>query len=606
MNTALRELDARHRDGRPLRVGIIGLGSFGRMALTQLGRIPGVRVVAIADGDRRTATEAVRCAQVENPGLITDEVDILLETEPDVVVEATGRPIAGVAHAVAAIEHGCHVVMANSAADALAGPELARRARAAGRVYTLARGDRPALICDLVTWARVNGFDVVAAGRESLHRSGHHQRNPDTVWELFDHSQEQIRGRGYTVRAVTSLVDGTQVAMELASVANACGLVPQARGLVHPPCGADRLAELLVPRSDGGILEHSGTVEAVSALRRDGHPDTNDLRLGVFVTIAASNDYVARTFRDHGLATDRSGRFAAVRRRVNLLGLEAPASVIAAGLLDEDTGSPERFVAEVAAVAKQDLAAGQMLDGIGGFTAYGRLMPAGQASERSALPIGLAEGCRLLHPVRAGTTITCHDVDAGTLPSAAVTLRQDRTGASQERERIAIGDLEMQSVHTGGGAPDSAGIEREPEVDTDSVWEAVDPEIPVPGQETRRPFSTWGPGRSASICDRVALSSEDGGSRRIPRGIVGAGAIAAGVVGPGETVPAGRVSDGSSPSAITVTDSTPRRASEAGPSVTTNGTGTRAAADDDPDVVAATRSDTARTSDPEATTSMMW
>lgn len=436
LNTALQRLDARRRDGRPLRVGIIGLGSFGRMVLTQLDQISGIQIVAIADADPLAVVEAVDEADVRRPGLITDEVDVLIGARPDVVVEATGVPVSGIAHAAAAIDAGCHVVMANSAADALAGPELARRARAAGVVYSLARGDRPGLICDLVTWARASGFEVMSAGRGAVHRRGYQSRTPDTVWELFDYTEDEIRERGYNPRNFTSLVDGTQSAIEMASVANACGLVPQTRGLLYPPCGADRLAEVLVPQSVGGVLERPGTVEVVSALQRDGAVVENDLRYEVYVTLSAPNGYVARMFRNYGLATDTSGRFASVHRPVQMLGLETPVSVISAGVLGQDTGAPISLVAEVAAIAKRDLAAGEKLDGIGGYTVYGRLMPANEAAVKRVLPIGLAHGRRLLRPMPAGSLISYDDVDGGAFPSEVVALRPRMLLAPREDEHL--------------------------------------------------------------------------------------------------------------------------------------------------------------------------
>jgi len=431
---------------------VIGVGSFGSMVLAQLDRLPGVEICAIADADRIKARAAVDLAKIRHPGLVTDEVDVLLGARPDVVVEATGAPVHGVAHAVAAIDQGCHVVMANSAAAALAGPELVRRARAAGVVFTLAQGDRPALICDLVDWARAAGFEVMAAGRGSMYRRGYQQRNPDTVWELFDYTEEEIHTRGYNARNFTSLVDGTQAAMEMAEVANATGLVPAEAGLLHPPCGAGQLAEMLVPRAAGGMLERTGTVEVVSSLTRAGEPVEDDLRFGVYVTVAASNSFVAKCFRSYGLATDPSGRFASIIRPVQLLGLETPISVVLAGLLGESTGEPSRFIAEVATVAKRDLRAGERLDGIGGFTVYGRLMPAQTSIIKRVLPIGLAHGRELIVDVPAGALVTVDDVGGAPFPSEVVSMRPEMVQPSERGGPIRVPLIRPAN----GAAPDTA------------------------------------------------------------------------------------------------------------------------------------------------------
>ena len=141
-------------------------------------------------------------------------------------------------HALRAIEAGRHVVMVNVEADALVGPLLARRAQAAGVVYTLAYGDQPALICELVEWARLCGFEVVCAGKGTKHLPAYHEVTPATVWEHYGLPPEQTAG--LNAQMFCSFLDGTKSAVEMAAVANATGLVPQARGLGFPACGTAR------------------------------------------------------------------------------------------------------------------------------------------------------------------------------------------------------------------------------------------------------------------------------------------------------------------------------------------------------------------------------
>jgi predicted homoserine dehydrogenase-like protein len=233
-------------------------------------------------------------------------------------------------------------------------------------------------------------------------------------------SAEQVTAGGYNVRMFTSFLDGTKSAIEMAAVCNATGLAPPAAGLAFPPCGASRLAQVMIPAADGGVLDGAGTVEVASSVERDGGPIADDLRWGVYVTFAAGDDYVARCFRDYGVPTDRTGRYASLHRPLHLIGLETPVSILAAGLLGEPTGSPTGFRADVAAVAKRDLAAGEVLDGEGGFTVYGRLTPAADAVGARALPIGLAHGARLVRPVAAGGVVTARDVE---MPDAPPALR---------------------------------------------------------------------------------------------------------------------------------------------------------------------------------------
>jgi len=303
-------------------------------------------------------------------------------------------------------------VMVSVEADVLAGPALAARARAAGVVYSLAYGDQPALICELVDWARVSGFDVVCAGKGTKYLPGYRGATPDTVWGHYGMDTAQVAAGGYNARMFTSFLDGTKSAIEMAAVCNATGLVPQDDGLRFPPCGAARLAEIAIPQTAGGALGRSGTVEVVSSVERDGSPIADDLRWGVYVTFAAGSEFVSRCFADYGVRTDSSGQFASLYRPSHLIGLETPVSVLAAGLLGEPTGAPCAFRADVVAVAKRDLTVGETLDGEGGFTVHGVLAPAAASLAADFLPMGFAQGARLMNPVAAGHTVTMADLAA--------------------------------------------------------------------------------------------------------------------------------------------------------------------------------------------------
>lgn len=433
----LELLAERSRSGRGLRVAVVGAGTFGSMLVGQARRLTGLEIACVADLDVERARSALRAAGYASGEVeTTDDAAVAIRCAGvEVVVEATGAPLAGIEHALAAIDHGRHVVMVNVEADALAGPALAEGAREAGVVYSLAYGDQPALICELVDWARCCGFEPVCAGKGTKYLPAYHAVTPETVWEHYGLSPAQIESGGFSARMFTSFIDGTKSAIELAAVCNATGLEPQAEGLRFPPAGVDDLARVCVPETDGGALSQGGTVEVVSSLERDGRPIARDLRWGVFVTFAAPNPGVADWFAAYGLATDDSGRYAALYRPYHLIGLEATVSVLSAGLLQEPTGSPRAFVADVCAVAKRDLPSGATLDGEGGFTVHGGLVSASASHEAGLLPIGLSHGRRLRHDLRRGDRIRLEDVDP--LPSsvalacrAAMTPPPQRAGST--------------------------------------------------------------------------------------------------------------------------------------------------------------------------------
>lgn len=439
-----RLLRQRQEANAPIRVGLIGAGKFGSMFLAQARHTPGLHLMALCDLIPDRAQVALRqagwpseqCAAASFADArsraathITDDAEALIcAAGIDVVVEATGDPAAGIRHALACCEQGRHVIMVTVEADVLAGPLLAQRARQAGIVYSLAYGDQPALITELVDWARASGFAVVCAGKGTKYMPEYHTSTPDAVWTHYGLTQDEARQGGMNPKMFNSFLDGTKSAIEMAVVANATGLLPQPDGLQFPPCGTDALAQVLKPRNHGGVLNHKGTVEVVSSLNRDGSAVHNDLRWGVYVTFEATSDYVSRCFTEYGLVTDTTGRYTALYRPSHLIGLELGISIASVALRGEPTGMPRQFVGDVVTVAKRDLAAGAILDGEGGYMVWGQLMPARDSIAAGALPIGLAHDLKLTRSVAAGSTLKWDDV---AMNSADPTLR-----FRQEMERL--------------------------------------------------------------------------------------------------------------------------------------------------------------------------
>jgi len=409
LGRALAALEQRAATGRPLRFGLVGAGTFGAMVLTQARRLEGVELAGVVDLDVERGRRALVEAGWEGALALEDATDLFARA-PEVVVEATGSPEAAVAVAEAAIANGCHVVMVTVEIDPIAGPALARHARDAGVVYTHAYGDQPALICELVDWARASGLEVVCAGKGTKHLPDYHAITPDTVWEHYGLDADQAASGGFNARMFTSFVDGTKSAVEMAAVCNATALDPQDEGLYFVPCPASSLAETCIPRDAGGVLSRTGTVEVVSSLAEDGSPVSGDLRWGVFVTFAAPSPRVGDWLRAYGIQTDATGSYGALYRPYHLIGLETTVSVLAAGLLGEATGSPTSFRADVIAVAKRDLPAGTELDGEGGYAVYGALVPASRSLAAGLLPIALAHGARLRRAVTRGTAIASADL----------------------------------------------------------------------------------------------------------------------------------------------------------------------------------------------------
>ncbi|WP_138473066.1 NAD(P)H-dependent oxidoreductase [Poseidonocella sp. HB161398] len=438
------KLTQRQSDGNPVRVGLIGSGKFGSMFLSQVRHIPGMHLVGIADlsaerarkamvntgwdADAATTTDLGDAMNTGKTCLTEDSAALIATPGLDVVIDATGNPAAGIRHALLAAENGCHMVMVNVEADVLAGAYLVQEFDKAGLVYSMAYGDQPALVCEQIDWARTCGFKVVAAGKGTKYLPKFATSTPDTVWDYYGLTPEEAAKGGMNPQMFNSFLDGTKSALEMAAISNASGLLAPRDGLLFPPAGTHDLPEVLKPRAHGGILEEAGMVEVVSSLERDGRQVVGDLRWGVYVTLEASDesglgaDYVRRCFREYGVTTDSSGRYATLYRPSHLIGLELGVSVASAALRGEPTGRTNGLTSDVVAVAKKALRPGDMLDGEGGFTVWGRIARAEDSLANRGLPIGLAHGMKLKREVAEGSMLTWDDVEA--TDSQAVTVRR--------------------------------------------------------------------------------------------------------------------------------------------------------------------------------------
>ena len=400
----------------PVQVGLIGAGKFGSMFLSQVPTTVGLHIRAIADLDPDRARQACRTVGWTDEEIsqtkFYDSAEAMMNAGGiDVLVESTGNPIAGITHAKLAISHEIHIVMVNVEADVLAGGILAKEAREAGIVYSMAYGDQPALTIELVEWARATGFNVVAAGKGTKYMPAYHYSTPETVWDHYGITPQHAAEAGMNSQMFNSFLDGTKSALEMAAISNGTGLTAPDNGLNFPAAGMDDLANVLRPRNVGGQLDRSGMVEVVTSIERDGRPVYKDLRWGVYVVIEAPNEYASACFKQYGMNTDSTGRFSAMYKPFHLIGLELNISILSAALLNKPTGTTLDFHSDVVATAKRDLKAGEILDGEGGFTVYGTLMPATNSLNLKALPIGLAHRVKLKNNILRDQTISWNDVE---------------------------------------------------------------------------------------------------------------------------------------------------------------------------------------------------
>jgi predicted homoserine dehydrogenase-like protein len=438
------KLQQRAAQNKPIRIGLIGAGKFGSMYLAQVPRTPGVHLVGIADlspaaaktnlarvgwANDRTSTGSLDDAIKTGATFVSDDWKKLVSHPAiDVIVECTGNPIAAVEHCLAAFDHGKHVVNVTVEADAFCGPLLARRAAEKGVVYSMAFGDQPALICDLVDWARTCGFPVVAAGRGHKWLPHFAQSTPHTVWGYYGLSPEQAARGGLNPKMFNSFLDGSKPSIESTAVSNATGLAVPSDGLLYPPASVEDIPFVTRPKSEGGVLEQKGMVEVISSLEADGRKIPYDIRMGVWVTVEAETEYIKNCFEEYNAHTDPSGRYFTLYKRWHLIGLEVGVSVASVALRGEPTGVATAWNADVVATAKRDLAAGEMLDGEGGYTVWGKLLPAKKSAAMGGLPLGLAHNVKLVRSVKQGQSLTWDD--------AAIDTSTDAYKTRNEMERL--------------------------------------------------------------------------------------------------------------------------------------------------------------------------
>ena len=420
-------LAKRSAEGKPVRIGLIGAGKFGSMILAQAKHIPGYHVVGIADldtdkarealrrvhwEDERFAATSLRDAYAASKTFVTEDAGELFAFDGiECVIEATGHPIAGIRHAMAAIDAGKHVVMVNVEADVLCGPILAERARQKGVVYSMAYGDQPAAICELVDWVHACGFELVSAGKGMNFAPPYRYSTPDTVWGYFGWTEEEVAKGDFNPKMYNSFTDGTKAAIEMAAVANATGLDCPDDGLAFHPSGLHDLARVFKPEADGGRLPKPGLVDIAASREPDGRVVVNNIQYGMFVTFRAPDEYTRACFQQYGLQTDESGWYGSMWRPFHLIGLETSVSVLSAVLRGEPTGNSARWRADAVATAKGDFQAGEMLDGEGGFKVWAKAIPSRLSAAENALPIGLAHNIKLKRSVQRDQVITLNDVE---------------------------------------------------------------------------------------------------------------------------------------------------------------------------------------------------
>ena len=401
-----RDLRARADAGRPIRIGVIGSGEMGTDLVTQGALMRGIEIAAIATRRPHTAHAAMVIAygeeghgvEADSESKVTAAIEAgrcaitsadTLVRNPliDVVIDATGKPGVAADFALMAMEHGKHLVMMNVEADVTIGAYLKQQADRLGVIYSVGAGDEPSSCMELIEFATTLGYRIVAAGKGK-----NNPLNRDAVPD--DYREEALR-RNMNPRMLVEFVDGSKTMVEMAAIANATGLIPDVPGMHGPKADRDDMARVLIPKADGGILNRKGVVDFTVG---------KGVAPGVFVIVEAEHPRIIERMDDLHVG---KGPYYALFRPYHLTSLEVPLTAARIMLYGRPDMVPLPVpVAEVGAVAKRDLVAGEALDAIGETCYRSFTMTVGDARAQQALPVGLLEGGRVTAPVRKGELLT--------------------------------------------------------------------------------------------------------------------------------------------------------------------------------------------------------
>ena len=399
-------LARREREGRPVRIGLVGAGQMGTDILTQAALMPGIEVVAAADAIPENVFTALAVAGDERKAEVADDAagvaralargrlaacrsfgDVCAAQAVDVVVDATGNPNVGAQVALATIAAGKHMVMMNVEADVTIGAYLSAMAEEAGVVYTLGAGDEPSSTMELVNFLRALGYPIVAAGKG--------KNNAFSIDATPDAYVEEAKRRNMNPRMLVEFVDGSKTMVEMVALANATGLVPDVPGMHGPEAPVESLHQTFCPRAEGGILSRKGVVDFTVA---------RGVAPGVFAVAEMRHPRLRERMNDLALGP---GPYYAFYRPYHLTSLEVPLSAAAAVLFGQSHMRPLPVpVAEVGARAKRDLQPGETLDAIGEYCYRGFALEKRDAIALNALPLGLAQGASVTRRIAKGEYLT--------------------------------------------------------------------------------------------------------------------------------------------------------------------------------------------------------
>ena len=413
---------------KKIKVAFIGCGKFISMFLAQYNQLKKIKIDSIIELDldnaKKNCLNSGLSEQTIDKINFTSSLEKTFNRDIDIYIEATGNPIVGTVHAVKIIKSKKHIILVNVEADVTCGKYLSDLANENGVICSMAYGDQPSLILEQIEWSRLNGFEIVCAGKGTKYHPDFEYSTPETVWGHYGLSKKRAeKESGMNPKMFNSFLCGDKSAIEMCAVSNASNLKCPKNGLTFPPIGVYDIAKKLIPKSYGGLIDYEGQVEVISSIDSEKKDIPNDLRWGVYIVIKAKNQYVKNCFKDYGMVTDSSGNYSAIWRPYHYIGLELAQSIYSIALENKATGFTKYYNAEVASYAKKNLKAGERLDGEGGYCVRGKLINSKKSKEEKILPLGLTDGAITKKNINKDQAIMLSDVELD-LPKQVIDARE--------------------------------------------------------------------------------------------------------------------------------------------------------------------------------------
>ena len=401
---------------KPIRIALIGCGKFISMFLAQFNHLNKIQIDSIVDINinqaKKNCLNSGLSSKIIEKINFSNSLDEIIDNEIEIFIEATGNPIIGTVHANKIIKNKKNLILVNVEADIICGKYLSDIAKENNVICSMAYGDQPSLILEQIEWARLNGFEVICAGKGTKYHPTYEYSTPDTVWDHYGLTKERAElESGMNPKMFNSFLCGDKSAIEMCAVSNASNLKCPSNGLNFPPIGVYDIAKKMIPKRYGGLIESEGQVEVISSIDLEKKDIQNDLRWGVFIVLKAKNEYVKNCFKDYGMVTDSSGNYSAIWRPYHYIGLELAQSIYSIALDNRATGFTKNYNAEVASISKRDLKKGEKLDGEGGFCVRGRLITSEKSKKEKLLPLGLTDNAILKKDIMKDELIKLEDVE---------------------------------------------------------------------------------------------------------------------------------------------------------------------------------------------------